>query len=99
MMPPLSLALPPELRIPRVPQRITEEVEPQDGVSRRLECYRARIVAPFAMLLSAAYGERHRECARQGRVRASHLSTLPACGAPGEAADPGRVLPGRRLSP
>src|SRR5712691_11618906 len=71
----------------------------QTLVSRRLECYRARIVAPLAMLLSAAYGESHCECARQGRVRASHLSTLPTRKAPGEATDPGRVLPGRRLSP
>src|SRR5229473_985690 len=60
----------------------------QRRVSRRLECYRARIVAPLAMLLSAAYGESHCECARQGRVRASHLSTLPTRKAPGEATDP-----------
>src|SRR5436309_1642453 len=31
MTSPLSLAIPPELRIPRVPKRITEEVEAQDG--------------------------------------------------------------------
>src|SRR5437667_11166052 len=35
----------------------------QGGVSRRLECYRTGIVAPFAMLLSSYYGESHRECA------------------------------------
>ncbi len=71
----------------------------QAAVSRHLECDRARIVAPFAMLLSAAYGESHRECTSQERVRARHLSTRPARAAPGEAADPGRALPGRRLSP
>src|SRR5216684_6438221 len=80
-------------------ERSSPELTRQAAVSRRLECYRARIVAPLAMLLSAAYGESHCECARQGRVRASHLSTLPTRKAPGEATDPGRVLPGRRLSP
>src|SRR5882724_1251744 len=35
MTPPVSLALPPELRVPRVPQRITEEVEAQDGQADR----------------------------------------------------------------
>src|SRR5439155_27261666 len=35
MTPPLPLALTPELRIPRVPQRITEEVEAQDGQADR----------------------------------------------------------------
>ncbi len=36
----------------------------------------AAIVSPFAMLLSAAYGESHRECASQRRVRASDLSAI-----------------------
>src|SRR5436309_11860629 len=35
MVPPLSLALTAELRIPRVPQRITEEVEAQDRQADR----------------------------------------------------------------
>src|SRR2546428_2343574 len=35
MTPPVSLALPPELRIPRVPQRITEEVKAQHGQADR----------------------------------------------------------------
>src|SRR2546426_1618459 len=35
MTPPVSLALPPELRIPRVPQSITEEVEAQHGQADR----------------------------------------------------------------
>src|SRR5712691_2120206 len=56
------------------------------------------IVTPFTTSLVPTYGEPHRECASQTRVRASHLSTLPARGAPGEAADPGRVRPGRPLS-
>src|SRR5438128_9140427 len=42
-------------------QPIGDDVGGQELVSRRLECYRARIVAPFAMLLSRAYGESHRE--------------------------------------
>src|SRR5207245_6165618 len=75
-------------------QPTTERSTRRHPVSRRLECYRARIVAPFAMLLSRAYGESHREYARQGRIRAGYLSALPAGAAPGEAADPGRVLPG-----
>lgn len=33
------------------------------------------------MLLSSAYGESHRECARQGRVRAIRLLNGPAPGA------------------
>jgi hypothetical protein len=36
-------------------------------VSRHLERYRTGIITPLAMLLSAAYGESLRECARQGK--------------------------------
>src|SRR5213593_1844023 len=71
---------------------------PQGSVSRRLECYRTGIVAPFAMLLSSHYGETHRECASEARIRGSHLSAVPAGEAGREAADAGRVLPRRALS-
>src|SRR3989442_15909450 len=67
----------------------------QGGVSRHLKCYRAGIVAPLAMLLSSHYGESHRECARQARIRGSHLPALPAGEAGRETADPGRGLPRR----
>src|SRR5258705_6718512 len=60
-----------------------------DSVSRHLKCYRAGIVAPWAMLLSPVYGESHRECAEQARVRAGDLSAVSARGAAGEATHPG----------
>jgi len=65
------------------------KIRPAVAVSRRLKCYRAGIVASWAMLLSPAYGESHRECAEQARVRASDLSAVSARGAAGEAAHPG----------
>src|SRR5713101_5894869 len=60
----------------------------QGAVSRHLKCYRPGIVAPFAMLLSSHYGESHRECASQARIRGSHLPTLPA----GEVAENRQIL-------
>src|SRR5262249_38751305 len=70
-------------RKPRRPS-ITGKILPrrqrrrQGSVSRRLKCYRARIVAPLAMLPCALYGHDHRECAQQTGVCASDLSTVEA---------------------
>src|SRR5262245_19902989 len=55
--------------------------------SRRLKCYRARIVAPFAMLPCPPHGESHRECTKQTGVRASDLSTVPPGAPAGEGSD------------
>src|SRR3989442_13110585 len=71
----------------------------QGGVSRHLKCYRAGIVAPLAMLLSSHYGESHRECASQARIRGSHLPTLPAGETGRETAEPRPRLPPRGPSP
>jgi hypothetical protein len=71
----------------------------QGNVSRHSNCYRRQIVAPLAMLPCSAYGDSHRECARQTGVRAGHLSAISPGGPAGETTDPGRVLCGRTLSP
>ena len=54
----------------------------QGGVSRRLKCYPARIVAPFAMLLSPTYGESHRECAESPAVVEARRAIWEAAGYP-----------------
>ncbi len=48
------------------------------------------------MLLSAVYGDSHRECASPAGVRASYLSPVPGRPPPREAEDLGRVLSGDR---
>src|SRR2546425_769428 len=64
MTPPVFLALTPELRIPRVPQRITEEVEAQDGqADRQAREYRE----PRGLLHERAAGARQHQAPRRGR--------------------------------
>src|SRR5260370_40751906 len=68
MTPPVSLALPPELRIPRVPQRTTEEVEAQDGQADR-QAREDR--EPRGLLHERAPGARqHQTPRRRRRLRA-----------------------------
>src|SRR5206468_10960196 len=64
MMPPLWLALTPELRIPRVPKRITEEVEAQDSQADR-QARKDR--EPRGLLHEGAAGARQHQAPRRRR--------------------------------
>src|SRR5438105_28570 len=55
---------------------------PQDRVSRHLNCYRASIVAPWAMLLCPAHGDRHRERARETSGRTGTAAESVGLGDP-----------------
>src|SRR5439155_1391670 len=66
MTPPLWLALTPELRIPRVPKRITEEVEAQHG---QADGEAGEDREPRRLLHEGAAGAREH---RVGRVRLEH---------------------------
>src|SRR6266705_6221211 len=69
MVPPLSLALTTELRIPRVTQRITEEVEAQDGqADRQAGEYRE----PGRLLHERPAGARQHQAPRRGRRLGPH---------------------------
>src|SRR2546425_6446524 len=68
MVPPLFLALTPELRIPRVTKRITEEVEAQDGQADRQA---GKDREPRRLLHERAPGARqHQAPRRRRRLRA-----------------------------
>src|SRR5580765_3519435 len=64
MTPPLWLALTPELRIPRVPKRITEEVEAQDGQADRQA---GKDREPRRLLHERAPGAREHQTPRRRR--------------------------------